>query len=401
MKLPKFNIIEIILFLYVFSVIIFSYQENYYLSNYIAMLLVFVYFFDKINNKYSGINLCHVFFFIFVILCTISVLFNPSSYQRLKTLIQVFILTFIVSDIVVEKKNLSSIKYAIIFGALYANLAALRELANYSSPGRAVRIGSFLGNPNLFSMILVVGILYALHNIISEQEKPRKIFITVNYILIGTFGFSIVYFTGSRKGIVFLIFFIISLLVYYFKKVRILPKILLICSTPFLFLSLFKILSLSPHFRRIENFYLFLQGGQVTEGSIETRKAMLSRAAELWKEKPFLGWGIDQYRAVSGFGTYSHNNFSEILVNNGILGLIIYYSIFLVIFIFSIKMSPEKSGNLKYWLLITIIIIFINDFGMVTYYSKVNWILLGSLFGVLQLGINREREIVSSENNES
>lgn len=60
-------------------------------------------------------------------------------------------------------------------------------------------------------------------------------------------------------------------------------------------------------------------------------------------------------------------------------------------------MSTEKNGNLKYWLLITIIIIFINDFGMVTYYSKINWILLGSLFGVLQLGINRENKMATPQ----
>ena len=397
MKIPKISIIEIILFLYVFSVIIFSYRENYYLSNYIAMMLVFVYCFEKINREYSGINLCHIFFFLFVLLCTISVLYNPNSYQRLKTLFQVFVLTFIVSDIVVEKKNISSIKYAIILGAIYANFAALREMKNFVSPGRAVRIGSFLGNPNLFSMILVVGILYALHNIISENEKPGKILVFLNYFIIASFGFSIVYFTGSRKGIVFLAFFLIFLLAYYFRKVGFLQKLAIIFLTPFLFISLFKILSLSPHFRRIENLFVFLQGGQVTEGSIETRKAMLSRAAELWQQKPFFGWGMDQYRAVSGFGTYSHNNFSEILVNNGILGLIIYYSIFVTIFIFSIKMSTEKNGNLKYWLLITIIIIFINDFGMVTYYSKINWILLGSLFGVLQLGINRENKMATPQ----
>jgi O-antigen ligase len=395
MKLPKISIIETVLFLYVLSVVIFSYQENFYLSNYIAMLLVLVYFCDKLNNQYSGINLCHVFFFLFVIICTISVLFNPSSYQRLKTLVQVFVLTLIVSDIIVEKKNLSSVKYAIILGALYANFAALRELSDFVSPNRPVRIGSFLGNPNLFSMILVVGILYALHNIISEKGKPSKLIITLNYFVIVTFGISIVYFTGSRKGIVFLTFFLLFLLAYYFKQARLFHKLLILGSTPFLFLLLFNLLSRSPHFRRIENLYFFLQGGAVTEGSIETRRAMLSRAAELWQQKPFLGWGIDQYRAVSGFGTYSHNNFSEIIVNNGILGLIIYYSIFVVIVFSSIKMTFEKNGNLKYWLLITSSIIFINDFGMVTYYSKVNWILLGSLFGVLQLGINREKEMAT------
>lgn len=392
MKLPKITIIEVFLFLYVFSVIIFSYQENYYLSNYIAMMLVLVFCCDKINNEYSGINLCHVFFFLFVLICTISVLFNPSSYQRLKTLFQVFILTLIVSDVVAQKKNLSSVKYAIIFGALYANFAALKELAHFRSPARAVRIGSFLGNPNLFSMILVVGILYALHNIISEKEKPGKILIALNYIVIATFGVSIVYFTGSRKGVIFLALFLISLMTYYFKQARFLQRLLILCSSPIVFLFLFRLLSRSPHFRRIENFFVFLRGGQVTEGSIETRRAMLSRAGELWQQKPFWGWGIDQYRAVSGFGTYSHNNFSEVLVNNGIFGLIIYYSIFLSIFIFSIKMSTERNGNLKYWLLITTIIIFINDFGMVTYYSKINWILLGSLFGVLQLGITKENE---------
>ena len=63
-------------------------------------------------------------------------------------------------------------------------------------------------------------------------------------------------------------------------------------------------------------------------------------------------------------------------------------------------MSTERNGNLKYWLLITTIIIFINDFGMVTYYSKINWILLGSLFGVLQLVITRENEIETKKSSD-
>ena len=64
------------------------------------------------------------------------------------------------------------------------------------------------------------------------------------------------------------------------------------------------------------------------EMSILERSGMIRDGARLFLQRPLLGYGLDCFRFASGLGTYSHNNYVEILFGVGIPGIITYYSMY-------------------------------------------------------------------------
>lgn len=60
-------------------------------------------------------------------------------------------------------------------------------------------------------------------------------------------------------------------------------------------------------------------------GGTFTREAMYRRGWELFEQNPLFGVGYNQFRVVSGFGTYSHSTYAEILSSGGIMGAFIYF----------------------------------------------------------------------------
>ena len=86
-----------------------------------------------------------------------------------------------------------------------------------------------------------------------------------------------------------------------------------------------------------------------------------------FKDHIWLGNGRGFFAANSGFGTYSHSNYIEMLVSFGIVGTGIYYSFFvtnLIKGLRNIKIQPEAV------LFICLIVQFlVLDFAAITYYS--------------------------------
>jgi O-antigen ligase len=81
--------------------------------------------------------------------------------------------------------------------------------------------------------------------------------------------------------------------------------------------------------------------------------------------RPIFGGGWFYFSEYSGMGTYSHNNFLELLVTYGIVGFFTYYSMFFKVLLKLKKMY--KRDNYAKLLVTMIIIILINDFAAVSF----------------------------------
>src|SRR5690606_24792031 len=88
------------------------------------------------------------------------------------------------------------------------------------------------------------------------------------------------------------------------------------------------------------------------------------------------GYGIDNYRYkfgidYGGYFAYSHNNFIEILVGTGILGIISFYlaKIFIIKDLYSIKENNSKKA-LNYLFIALVVSYFFLSISSVYYYSK-------------------------------
>lgn len=70
----------------------------------------------------------------------------------------------------------------------------------------------------------------------------------------------------------------------------------------------------------------------VIDGEDQSAEVRKEFATEFWpyfSQQPIVGHGPNAFSDVTGAGTYAHNNFAEIAVNWGLVGLLLYYSMYL------------------------------------------------------------------------
>src|SRR5690606_39882537 len=121
----------------------------------------------------------------------------------------------------------------------------------------------------------------------------------------------------------------------------------------------------SESFEMSYNRFLGLGIGNETEdGSTIERKRLLGKAMELFYSSPFFGNGINSFRSTSW--AYSHSNIGEILSGIGIIGALLFYSIHFQIF----SLLKRSSIFLMLGGMITLLLIIMFEFSMVSYYDK-------------------------------
>ena len=126
---------------------------------------------------------------------------------------------------------------------------------------------------------------------------------------------------------------------------------------------------------RMEELVNGVLGGNA-DSSFDTREEMAQLGIKWFWEKPFLGYGLGNYSmlygALTGRYTYSHNNFVEILVSGGLVGFIIYYSIYAFIFIKLFKSVFIKKDVLSIILFAVNIVSLVLHISDISYYSTLN-----------------------------
>ena len=79
----------------------------------------------------------------------------------------------------------------------------------------------------------------------------------------------------------------------------------------------FAVLRQVPHLERLTR---LSEGASGMDSSAQIRYDMAVTAFKLWLDRPIEGYGFEGYRVHSGFGTYSHTTFLEVLANGGLIG---------------------------------------------------------------------------------
>ena len=117
---------------------------------------------------------------------------------------------------------------------------------------------------------------------------------------------------------------------------------------------------------------------QRIEGTFEGRETtkrsgLMEDALVVWWQKPVFGHGIDQFRIAGSYTTYSHNNYTEVLANFGVVGLVLYYGIFLVLFARAVVGAARGSqtGGVILGILVSVLLM---DVARVSYSSRMTWI---------------------------
>lgn len=243
-----------------------------------------------------------------------------------------------------------------------------------------VRVGgNGIINENTLGIVMSETALIAIY--LYSRNIMDKIIFWPSFIIISLLALG----TGSRKAALILILGIIMLKYFVFSFKWIL-SLAIIASVIIMVQSTFDFTQLS-FVSRFETLLNVFRGGHI-DGSTLERLYMTKVAYLLFLDRPILGYGFgffgDYFLQVEGVMTYSHNNYLEILVSIGVVGLIIYYSIYMRLlnkFYKLIKDNGMLSMDSEIRIGFTLLLLqLITDFGNVTCYSLPVYIFLGMYY---------------------
>ena len=313
--------------------------------------------------------------------------------DRAKTLFVLSIFLLITYNFFLNIKNaeeilLKIIMYAGIFFSIYVIMYyGIAEYFYKLINGE--RIGAEINNVNAIglqtSISVIIAIFYGLY-------KDKKYYFLLSIIpLIVSLG------TGSRKVIVLIAVGV--LLLFLLKReekiniVHISKKIILFFIVCFLFVCIAKMPIFSTVFERFQMSINSITGDGKVDHSTRLREKFIKIGIKQFCETPILGIGIGNSgyitEPLTGYFTYLHNNYVELLATTGVIGFSLYYSVYVYIIIKSIKLLKSKNMYINIALIITILDAIL-EYGMVSYYSKATYIYI--LLGLIAVKKGRKNK---------
>ena len=332
-------------------------------------------------------------FFLFAYLATASWIWSDyADIARLSTFLLVLVLGFCVMHVIADTGDLKFVEIPLYLGQIYSLVSISIGMYEFQFG----RTGGPLGHPNLLGYFIVIVTAFCVRRLIILDTTPIKLAWLARigvYIVIIAGLYQLFIFSGSRRGMI-ICFFSLGFYIYKFssskeiptgKKLSFLVPIIIAVSY-----GLNWLLN-SPFFQRLVNLVAFASGKQVDEGSVGERSHMIQTAFELWQSKPILGWGVDAFKSVGGFGVYSHNNFLEILSNNGLLGFSFFYAAYGLLVVRIIKIRKHLTTGDVLWLVLCFLAMLMADAGGVNYYSKLFWLIFSAMVGLCLYNTNQAK----------
>lgn len=265
---------------------------------------------------------------------------------------------------------LRMVGYAAVIGAAIQSNFALTQF--FSSQGDSFRAEGLTGNANSLAIQLSLAALLALITLKKSFWPPV---IAFAFVLIATVV------SGSRK-IVFVWFaFSLLFLQYVGTKFRTSNafRILLLLGVPVFVYVVMSNASLV--FQPVQGLYVYERFQDTlagNESSANVRGAMSLEGFETWQSSPVIGYGINQFRYISSFGKYAHNNYIELLVSFGVIGFGLYYLIMVVLGFRALRGLMIGSPHAPL-LGTAVILLLLWDVALVSYSARLIWLFLSVL----------------------
>lgn len=92
----------------------------------------------------------------------------------------------------------------------------------------------------------------------------------------------------------------------------------------------------------------------VVGDSTNIRGDMYVKGMEMWMDSPMFGNGLGAFTAYSGYHTYSHNTYTEILSSFGLIGFVVFYFLPIVTF-YKALIYRKENVFIKIALMLSII----------------------------------------------
>lgn len=221
------------------------------------------------------------------------------------------------------------------------------------------RVGAEIagGNVNVVAMNMCFSFASCMYLAKDSLKKSKKVFwyLALVFITISSF------FTGTRK--ILLVFVVMFFLAN--RNIKIRYKIMGLIAAIVAYLILMN----------VDTFY-FLLGHKIDffrsnsykmyDHSDQIRHDLLIQSWELFKNRP---WGSGFGCVQAALGVYAHNNYMEVLASLGLVGFIVYYSVYIWELCKSYSYRKDNSCHFCFYTLVGIMIL---EIGQITcYYSMI------------------------------
>lgn len=396
-KISLNSIINFIMFFYILSLYFFTYRKGFtIISNVLAFMLVLAIWMNFLLTKRKLVfNKFLFIYLLFIVICIISAFFalNQSiAITKVRTLILIFLVMVSLANYIDTFEKLRKfINYFIYSGVM----ASIYILIN-SDFSQLTRYGSELGNVNAIGIIIGISVTFCFYTILSHKKYLHILFLL---IMIPT-----ILLTGSRKALLFIVMNLI--LIIYFRNRKSFKNIFkfIIVTILILIISYYLIFNIPLFYqiigKRMEDMFSFVFGEGTNEGSMNIRAYMTKFGFEMFKNRPLIGYGIDNYRVLfgrntGGVGTYAHNNYIELMVDTGIFGVLVYYFTHIIVLKDLFKSTRKAMDKTICFTLIAIIISYIILAPSQVYYDDKHFsflLVISSIVGnIVELSINSKQ----------
>ena len=303
---------------------------------------------------------------VFIIACFFSALYSVSQSASVAMVIQllkIWAFLFCFSNIVDTSPKMKAVFGVLSLSAeaLYLYLVRTDQLIVEDS-----RLGNdFIGNANTFSTLFMLGAFGSVYYIVFADKKITKIIAAAIFVS-QEFALAL---AGGRK------FFILPILLlagqYVLQQGRGGRKHVIVrglVAVALLVLVGYLVINVPLLYNAI---------GYRFEGFID---GVTGKGA--------FGYGVDSFKSISIYGTYSHNNYAELLCDVGFIGAAIYY--FYVVVILRESRRTKSCGAKKTFWLLLLVCMLVFEYGAVSYSSMLSQLVLLMMSNGFRLNYKEE-----------
>lgn len=320
----------------------------------------------------------HIFFLLFAMYTAATSLWamrSSDATTKAMTLVQILGCAAMLYLHYDRKDNIRQLLLAVMWAGYLVTLYAISfyGIDQMLESAQDIRLENEFSNVNSIAMAAAIACMLQWNEALHKRNIWSVVMMVPAVILITA--------TQSRKAFVMLIAGIV--LMYVMKTAQqkgFLKKLLKLLMYGVVLLVALRLLFRLPIFtgslERMEQLLNFWSDEGSTDHSTIMRNNMVELGMEWFKKYPIGGVGIGSPHILTArylsFDSYLHNNFVELLCGGGIVGFVLYYAMYAFLFIelFKYRKADHEAFSVGIvWLSLMLVM----NYGMVTYYSKLQW----------------------------
>ena len=292
------------------------------------------------------------------------------------------VIAFVISNIIYTEKDVQKVMFGFCAAGAFLSL---NFYITYSSEILTLaqkvesfeRMGREYGNINEVAQRCMFAFIISSYYAFFNKNIQRK----WKYLSIanGALCFSVIMFTGSRRALIVAVVSIVVMILETLKNSNAKNRLSIGLKAIILFAIIMFVVMNVPMFANIKDrifgfFETFRGNITLGSGGDLNRIRYIIDGFKYFTDNLLLGGGVCYSYYL--FGTYTHNNYIEMLVNFGIVGFVIYYAGYLSNLIKIVKLKHFRFDEFKTIFFVLMISIMLVDVGVVSYYERYMCIIL-------------------------